>query len=84
MLAPAVEIVKLSLPEVVFVPVHAPEAVQDEAKVDDQFIVIESFIEISVSEAEIETDGLGGAAGAPPPPPPPPPQLASMNVEVNI
>ena len=84
MLAPAAEIVKLSLPEVAFVPSHAPEAEQDAAKDDDQLIVIESFIEISVSEAEIDTDGLGVAAGAPPPPPPPPPQLASINVEVRM
>ena len=43
-LAPAVEIVKIWLPEVSFVPAHAPEAEQDVAKDDDQLIVIESFI----------------------------------------
>ena len=64
---------KLSLPEVALVPDHAPEAVHDVAKDEDQFMVIDSFIEISVSEAEIDTEGLGTDA-LPPPPPPPPPQ----------
>ena len=72
---------KLSLPEVALVPDHAPEAVHDVAKDEDQFMVIDSFIEISVSEAEIDTEGLGTDA-LPPPPPPPPPQEVIKNTEI--
>jgi hypothetical protein len=60
--------VKLSLPEVSLVPDHAPEAEQDVAKDEDQFIIIDSFIEIAVSEAEIDTEGIDTDALPPPPP----------------
>ena len=71
--------VKLSLPEVSLVPDHAPEAEQDVAKDEDQFIIIDSFNEISVSEAEIDTEGIGTDAL---PPPPPPPQEAIKNTDI--
>jgi len=52
-------------------PDHAPEAVQLEAFVEAQEIVIAELTEAEEDEEEMVTVGIG--AGVPPPPPPPPP-----------
>ena len=70
---PDESIVKVSLPEVALDPLHAPDALYDDALGDDHVMVISSPTEIELSELEILTV-IDGGAGDPPPPPPPPPQ----------
>tara|TARA_B100000427_G_C15373891_1_gene535612 strand:- start:70 stop:477 length:408 start_codon:yes stop_codon:yes gene_type:complete len=75
-------IIKVSLPEIAFDPLHAPDAVHEDALDDDHVIVISSPTEIELSELEILTLIDGGAADTPPPPPPPPPQEVKDIIEI--
>src|SRR5258706_9850360 len=74
------------LPEVVLVPVHAPEATQDVASVDDQVRVEELPLAIDVGLAVSDTVGTGGVTVtvAEALPVPPAPVQASVNVPVLV
>jgi len=77
------------LPEVVLVPVHAPEATQDVASVEDQVRVEDAPLVTDVGLAANDTVGTG-AGGAPTVtvvealPVPPAPVQASVNVPVLV
>jgi hypothetical protein len=74
------------LPEVVLVPVHAPEATQDVASVDDQVRVEELPLATDVGLAVRDTVGTGGVTVtvAEALPVPPAPVQASVNVPVPV
>tara|TARA_B100000579_G_C22831582_1_gene856322 strand:- start:143 stop:457 length:315 start_codon:yes stop_codon:yes gene_type:complete len=74
---PDESIVKVSLPEVALEPLHAPDALHDDALDDDHVKVISSPTEIESSELEILTV-IDGGAGDPPPPPPPPQEVKNI------
>jgi hypothetical protein len=74
------------LPEVVLVPVHAPEATQDVASVDDQVRAEELPLATDVGLAVRDTVGTGGVTVtvAEALPVPPAPVQASVNVPVLV
>jgi hypothetical protein len=74
------------LPEVVLVPVHAPEATQDVASVDDQVRVEELPLATDVGLAVRDTVGTGGVTVtvAEALPVPPGPVHARVNVPVLV
>lgn len=51
-----------SLPEIVLLPDHAPEAVQEAASVDDQLSMEEAPLAIEVGFAVSDTVGIGNTA----------------------
>jgi hypothetical protein len=53
------------LPEVALLPVHAPDAVQEVALVDDQVSVEDAPLATEVGFAASETVGTGGGGGMP-------------------
>ena len=68
-----------SVPEVDFVPLQSPLAVQVDVLVDDQVTETTSYTYAESGSMEIEAVGAGvgvgiGVEAASPPPPPPPPQ----------
>ena len=68
---PAKVIVASSVPEVALVPDQAPDALQDEANVEDHVTDIVEFTSADVALAEIDTVADGSAGVEEPPPPPP-------------
>ena len=72
-------------------PLQDPDAVQDDALVEDQVRVNSEFASTTLSDADKVTVGdVGGgvvppppASAPPPPPPPPPPHEAMINNKLN-
>ena len=76
-----------SVPEVDFVPLQSPLAVQVDALVDDQVTETTSYTYAESGSMEIEAVGAGVGVGigveaaSPPPPPPPQDDITNNNSE---
>ena len=69
-----------SVPLVALLPVQVPDAVQDEALVEDQVRVTTLSSNTDEDDDERLAVGLGSGAGALPPPPPPPHEIINRAV----